>query len=244
MKHGARPFAAFDIDGTLIRWQLYHAVVDKLAKEGALGTDAHAKLHEARMVWKRREHPEAFKVYERRIIEVYESALSNLATKTFDRMVLQVIDEYKDQTYAYTRQLVDSLKKDGYMLLMISGSHYELVEQIAKYYKFDDFSGTRYERKDGAFSGEKFIASQDKRKGLEEMVASHNLTSEGSLAIGDSASDAPMLELVEQPIAFNPDRALFEIARQKGWKIVIERKNMIYELEKHSDKYILAETNA
>ena len=26
-----RPFAVFDIDGTIIRWQLYHALADELA---------------------------------------------------------------------------------------------------------------------------------------------------------------------------------------------------------------------
>ncbi len=29
----SQPFAVFDIDGTIIRWQLYHALADELAKE-------------------------------------------------------------------------------------------------------------------------------------------------------------------------------------------------------------------
>ena len=29
-----RPFAVFDIDGTLIRWQLYHSIADTLARLG------------------------------------------------------------------------------------------------------------------------------------------------------------------------------------------------------------------
>src|SRR6476659_2784535 len=96
---GRKPFAVFDIDGTLIRWQLYHAIVDKLAKEGALGDNAREKLHEARMVWKRREEPDAFKAYEKTLIDVYESALGKLSARLFDAMVQTVIAEYKDQTY-------------------------------------------------------------------------------------------------------------------------------------------------
>lgn len=234
-----QPFAVFDIDGTLIRWQLYHAVVDKLAKEGALGVNARDKLHEARMVWKRRVEPDAFKSYEKTLIEVYESALNTLSASLFDDMVHSVIDEYKEQTYTYTRDLARALKSEGYVLLAISGSHQELVEQLAKHYEFDDWSGTRYERLGAGFSGQKFVASSDKKKGLQEMVAKHDLTYENSIAIGDSLSDAPMLELVERPIAFNPDRALFEIARKQSWKIVIERKNMIYELEKKNGGYSL-----
>lgn len=240
----SRPFAVFDIDGTLIRWQLYHAVVDRLAKTGALGEDAHKKLHDARMVWKRREHPEGFKKYEHALIEIYEVALHKISTQEFDEIVKSVIDEYKDQVYVYTRDLTKTLKKEGYFLLAISGSHQELVELITQYYDFDDCVGSQYERVGESFSGEKFVASSDKRSGLEKLVSKHQLTYKDSLAIGDSASDIPMLELAEKPIAFNPDRSLFETAYQKGWKIVIERKNMIYELESSDGQYLLAQTNA
>lgn len=234
-----QPFAVFDIDGTLVRWQLYHVLVDKLAGLGLLGTEAKERLRASRMHWKRREHPESFKAYERELINLYEEALQNVSTEAFDQLVLSVIDEYKDQTYAYSRQLLRDLKVQGYILLIISGSHHELIEQIANYYGFDDFIGTRYERIGTGFSGNKQIASHDKRIALETMVAKHNLSYTHSLAIGDSASDIPMLELVEQPIAFNPDRILFQAAKQQSWKVVIERKNMVYELEPKDGKYTL-----
>lgn len=235
-----KKFAVFDIDGTLIRWQLYHAIVDKLATQGTLGASAKETLREARMTWKRREHPEAFREYEIKLISLYENALGKINTSQFDQLVLDVISEYKDQVYVYTRELTKQLKEQDYMLLALSGSHNELVEQIANYYGFDDFSGTRYERSGTGFSGEKFVASHDKRKGLEELVNKHGLSYLGSIAIGDSGSDIAMLELVEQPIAFNPERRLFEHAKNNGWKIVIERKNMIYELENHDGRYVLA----
>ncbi len=237
-------FAVFDIDGTLIRWQLYHVIVDKLANIGVLGSDAKDKLRSARMVWKRREHPESFKAYEHTLIEVYEAALSNIDPKDFDQMVVSVIDEYKDQVYTYTRGLIKELRRQDYVLLAISGSHQELVEQIAKYYKFDHWIGSRYERTAKGFSGEKFVASMDKRTVLKELVQTHKLSYGDSLAIGDSASDIPMLEMVDKPIAFNPDRSLFNSATKSEWEIVIERKNMVYELESIDGKYVLAQTNA
>lgn len=235
-----KKFAVFDIDGTLIRWQLYHAVVDKLAKAGALGADAQEKLRAARMVWKNREHPEAFRTYETALIGIYESSFSELEVKEFDAMVSEVITEYKDQVYTYTRDLIRSLKKQGYTLLAISGSHYELVQEIAKYYKFDDCVGTRYARKGGKFSGMEFLASHDKKGVLNELVKKHGLSFKDSVAVGDSKSDAAMLEMVEQPIAFNPDQALYDIAQAQGWKIVVERKNVTYELEQHDGRYLLA----
>lgn len=235
----SKKFAVFDIDGTLIRWQLYHVMVDKLASRGVLGKDVKQQLRTARMAWKRRENAESFKSYERTIVSAYEDALQHLKTKDFDEMITGIIDEYKDQTYVYTRELLEQCKADGYFLLIISGSHHELIEQIGKYFGFDDWVGSQYARTSGAYSGEKQIPSSDKAAVLKELIGKHDLVYENSLGIGDSASDIAMLELVENPIAFNPDMILFKKAQQNGWPIVIERKNMIYKLEPSEGTYIL-----
>jgi HAD superfamily hydrolase (TIGR01490 family) len=235
-----RNFAVFDIDGTLIRWQLYHAVVQKLASAGHLGPDALKTLHEARMRWKNREHKEAFHDYERTLIQTYEDALPNLKPQDFDTYVEQVITEYKDQVYTYTRDLIQSLKNQGYFLLAISGSHQELVRAIAMHYGFDDYVGTQYDRTTNAFSGKKQLGSADKKSILQRLIAKHSLSTKDSVAVGDSLSDAAMMELVEQPIAFNPDQKLYDRARSESWKIVVERKNVIYEMEPHGTTYLLA----
>jgi phosphoserine phosphatase len=68
----------------------------------------------------------------------------------------------------------------------------------------------------------------------------HGVSREGSIAIGDSGSDIAMLELVERPIAFNPTKGLFEHAKANNWEIVIERKNVVYELKANDGSYVLA----
>ncbi len=235
----SKKFAVFDIDGTLIRWQLFHAVVDKLAKNGALGDKAHEQIHQARMKWKRREGPDGFYAYEMALVELYDKAVKTLDPQEFDTMTDQVIDEYKDQVYTYTRDLATSLKQQGYLLLAISGSQKELVAKIADYYGFDDFVATDYTRTNGGFSGEVSVASHDKKTALESLIQKHDLSLEGSYAVGDSKSDAVMLAMVENPIAFNPDKNLFDEAKKNGWNIVVERKNVIYELEENNATYQL-----
>lgn len=232
-------FAVFDIDGTLIRWQLYHAVVDRLAKNNLLGPDAHQTLHQARMVWKRREHPDAYRTYEQTLIAIYEAALPQLKPAQFDQVVSEIIDEYKDQVYTYTRELITTLKKQGYILLAISGSHHELVQKIAEHYGFDDYEGTRYQRTTTNFSGGKLAPSHDKASVLKQLTNKHHLIFNGSYAVGDSTSDASMLELVDNPVAFNPDQSLYDIATKKHWPIVVERKNVIYHLLSEKGHYIL-----
>ncbi len=239
-----RKFAAFDIDGTLIRWQLYHSVVDRLAKYGHLGLDAHEQLHQERMVWKRREHPEAFGRYEKFVIGMYEKGLTKLQPSVFDRIAHEVAHEYKDQVYTYTRDLIKKLKDKGYMLLAISGSHDELVGIVAQQHGFDDWLGSVYQRGASTFTGKSFIVSKDKKTELEKLIAKHNLDSNGSYGVGDSFSDASMMDIVEHPIAFNPDRKLFNYAHTKAWPVVVERKNVIYELAYKDGTYVLAQTNA
>ncbi|MCA9348552.1 HAD-IB family hydrolase, partial [Candidatus Saccharibacteria bacterium] len=65
---------------------------------------------------------------------------------------------------------------------------------------------------------------------LTKLIDKHGLSTEKSLAVGDTKSDIKMLEMVEQPICFNPSQELYDEARKRGWKIVIERKDVIYEL--------------
>lgn len=235
----ARKFAVFDIDGTLIRWQLYHAVVEAIAKSSP---EALATIKEARIQWKNRSQHDAFKVYEEQLIKIFESMLSELDPEELSQAVSLVFEKYKDQVYTYTRDLITDLKKKDYLLFAISGSNIEIVEQIAKYYGFDDVVATVFEQKKGHFTGKVKLARFNKHLIVQKLVDKHRLTYEGSIGVGDSQGDASFLEVVEHPIAFNPDRELLKIGRKQGWKIVIERKNVVYELEENHGRYILAET--
>lgn len=226
-----RPFAAFDIDGTIIRWQLYHAMADELAREGHLDPILYQAAREARMAWKKREHGASFDQYERTLVKVVEAAITGITPEEVQQACIKVLDEYKDQVYTYTRDLLATLKRDNYLLFAISGSQSEIVELVAKYYGFDDFGGTTYEIKEGTFTGKSNPLRREKKPiYLKKLVAKHQATWEGSIAVGDSESDIPMLSVVDSPIAFNPSRELFEEATKQNWEIVVERKNMVYKL--------------
>jgi HAD superfamily hydrolase (TIGR01490 family) len=238
-----KKFAVFDIDGTLIRWQLYHALADELARRGHIDDKTYRRMKDARMAWKKRTES-SFRDYEQQVIKVYELALKNVSFAELDQAIELVFSEYKDQVYVYTRELIKTLKYRGYTLLAISGSQAEIIKKIAEHYGFDDFEATVYERGPKSFTGKKVVASQHKDKVLMELVRKHSLSYKGSIAVGDSASDIVMLEMVDEPIAFNPEQHLFEHAKRKGWKIVVERKNMFYEMELSDGKYQLVKTSA
>lgn len=226
----SKRFAVFDLDGTLVRWQLYHALVDRLAKKGYLGEGVYEHLQGARMQWKVRNDAEGFYKYEVELIDTFDKTVEGLDEKVFEDVVDEVFEQYKDQVYTYTRDLIRELKSRGYFLIAISGSHKELVEKMAQYYGFDDFVGTDYARSESKLQSEAFVASHHKEELLKEMIDKHGLSLNDSYAVGDTSSDAPMLAMVENGIAFNPDRKLYNLAQKNGWKIVVERKNVVYEL--------------
>lgn len=236
-----RKFAVFDIDGTLIRWQLYHAITDALAQRGHIDAKTYQTMRDARMAWKRRSGG-SFKDYERQVIGIYDAVIGTLDFSQLDEAIDAVFNEYKDQVYTYTRDLIADFKKKGYLLFAVSGSQTEILAKISYYYGFDDYIGSVYTRSGSSFTGEKFIGSRQKDKSLKKLVKKHSAGWKDSVAVGDSHSDIPMLELVDTPIAFNPERELFEHAKIRGWKVVIERKNMVYRLEKKGKGYELAET--
>jgi HAD superfamily hydrolase (TIGR01490 family) len=232
-------FAVFDIDGTLIRWQLFHAIVHSMGKQGFIPPDAHKRIQEARMAWKVRTSDEGFGAYELALVKEYLAALKKVDVQQYPLIVQEVFEEYKDQAYTYTRDLIARLKGEGYVLFAISGSHHEIVQKLAGHYGFDDVVGAAIEQVDGSFSGKINTPIFDKAAVLRKLIDKHRVGTAGSVGVGDSHSDISMLELVERPIIFNPDKKTFEAARERQWQVVVERKNMIYELLPSDNSYIL-----
>ncbi len=227
-----QPFAVFDIDGTLIRWQLYHSLVDELGKLSAINPDDMETIKRSRMIWKERRHADTFNEYQQTLVQIFHKNLPLIHAERFDKAATAVFERYKDQVYTFTRDLIAELKEKNYLLFVVSGSQHEIISKLANYYGFDDAIGNTYERVDGKFTGQHEHVVENKPEALKKLIAKHEASMSGSLAIGDSASDAPLLEMVEKPIAFNPDKALYEHARSKDWPIVKKKKKAVYKNKK------------
>ena len=235
-----KKFAAFDIDGTLMRWQLFHTIVDELARRDRVTMSEYKKIRDLFARWKRRTEVNSFHIYEEAMLTTWYALLKTVTPEEYRDAVQAVFEDQKDYTYRYTRNLIKALKQQDYTLIAISGSHQEIVDMIANYYDFDIATGSVYPTENGKFTGEEITPVIDKGVSLKNIVKEHNLTWEGSYAVGDSGSDSKMMEIVENPVAFNPDNTLLTIAKKQGWNIVVERKNVIYQLTKVEDKYLLS----
>jgi HAD superfamily phosphoserine phosphatase-like hydrolase len=172
----ARPFAVFDIDGTIIRWQLYHALADVLARDGGFDPEQYKAVKAARMEWKRRANSASFKEYEEMLVGIFSMALTNISVDKLNQACLAVIDEYKDQVYTYTRDLIAELKTKNYLIFAISASPEQIVKMLADYYRFDDAAGSKYEVENGHFTGQRdVLLGNRKPELLKEMINKHGV---------------------------------------------------------------------
>lgn len=232
-------FAAFDFDGTLVRWQLFMAIFYELAEDKLVDENDYEEVRSLFDAWRSRTSETAFNDYANKSIEIFDKNINQLEVSGLEAAIDRVFHKYKDQVYTYTRDLIKELKDKEYYLIAISGSQHEIVEKISKYYGFDEWTGTKYKRNGNKFGDYAEFPAGEKGKVLQKIIDANGLSKEGSIAVGDSEGDIPMLELVESPIAFNPNKQLLEHAKKKKWPIVIERKSVIYRMEYIEGNYRL-----
>ncbi len=235
-----RKFAVFDLDGTVARTSLYLASVHAMKRRGMLQLEDAATIDTTLKAWLSRDDDNAFEIYSQVTINSLEHALPTIKLAAYNSIVEEVIGNFGKRIYRYTTSLIKGLKTQDYLIFAVSGSELRMVETFCKNYGFDDWVGNRYEHDDTYFTGKTGTTFKDKQQYIEELMNKHNCTIEDSIAVGDTQGDIQMLEFVKNPIAFNPNKTLYDHAVNVGWKIVVERKNVIYELEPQLGKHTLA----
>src|SRR4030042_104870 len=117
------------------------------------------------------------------------------------------------------------------------GSYEEYIEAVVKEFiqkmDFDKIYGRIYEiDKQKRLTGNVLHLEliNDKAEILKRAIEKEKLTIKGSVGVGDTESDIAFLKMVEKPICFNPNRKLYQHAKRVGWKIVVERKDVVYNL--------------
>jgi len=221
--------AVFDIDGTIFRSSLLLELVYALVRKGLFQPDIQKEFEQQRDEWLDRRGE-----YEHYIAAAVQAFLKQLKGLPYDEVSYvagEVIEEKKNRVYRYTRDLVKELKGQGYYLLAISHSPKLIVDGFSFEMGFDKAYGTIFATgPSDCFTGEIEDEQLIFNKGavLQRAVRKENLTLEGSIGVGDTESDIPMLEMVERPIAFNPNAELYKHAKRRKWEVVVERKDVIY----------------
>ena len=121
------------------------------------------------------------------------------------------------------QELLDSHRVRGHELLIISATNLFITEPIADMLGVHTVLATEPEIIDNRYTG-RYLGTPTYQQGkvtvLKEWLSDSNHNLDGSYFYSDSINDISLLELVDRPIAVNPDDELNAIAQARNWKVI------------------------
>ncbi|MDP1773057.1 MAG: HAD family hydrolase [Methylobacter sp.] len=211
--------AIFDLDNTLIAddsdylWGQF--LVDQGIVDKNLYESANAKFYDD------------YKQGTLDIVEFLRFSLQPLADNDPEQLYQwrsQFIEEaIKPLMLKSAQQLIDKHKKRGDTLLVITATNRFVTEPIVKLYGIENLLATTPEFIDGRYTGG-FNGIPCFREGkvklLEAWLKDSTETMRDSWFYSDSHNDLPLLKLVDNPVAVDPDETLAEFASAANWPII------------------------
>lgn len=227
-----KPVAFFDIDGTVFRSSLLIELVEQLVTEEVFPPEAALQYETELQAWREREG--SYEDYITAVVRVFMQHIKGVHYGTFAEIGRHVVSQQSKYVYRYTRDLIAELKKQNYYVVAISQSPKTILDDFCKQYGFDKVYGRIYEiGPQDSFTSMVIDEHLIKNKAsiVNRVFDRHpDLSPERSIAVGDTEGDISLLEAVAEPICFNPNNALYSYAKRMGWKVVVERKDVIYHL--------------
>ena len=110
----------------------------------------------------------------------------------------------------------------GQRVWLVTAAPVEVATIIAKRIGLTGALGTVAEHRDGHYTGRlvgDLLHGPAKAEAVRALAVREGLELERCAAYSDSANDIPMLSMVGNPCAVNPDRPLRVHAREHGWRI-------------------------
>ena len=227
-----KPVAVFDVDGTIFRSSLLIELTEGLIEYGVISADAREQYRKERERWLDR--TDSYEAYIEAVTRSFIEHIRGVHYADFDEVAAEVVRRYRGRVYRFTRDLITSLRHDGYFLLAVSQSPKGALDKFCDVMGFDKTYGRFYElgpedRFTGRVDDEHLISN--KGRIVQRAVEKELLTFDISYGIGDTEDDVPFLELVDHPICFNPNSELYRHAKVNQWRVVVERKDVIYEIQ-------------
>ena len=124
--------------------------------------------------------------------------------------------------------VAEELRVKGYRLYIVSTALQEIVDALAVDLRFDGGLGTVAEiGADGRYTGRSLrpLHGRAKAEVVCELAATEGIDLDESVAYSDGYSDLPLLEVVGEAVAVNPDRKLRRAARKRGWSVLEGRRD-------------------
>lgn len=216
-----RTAAFYDMDGTLISTNVVHVyayyalnakkVSDRLGKMASLLANV-PRYWVSDKIDRKLFNESFYKNY----AGFSEDRLEVLGEEMFDRLI-------RPNVFSGARPLIERSKEQGHLQVIVTGGLDHITRPLAEYLGFDDFVANRLEFKDGVATGrleKPFIAGANKARWIQKYAEEHNIDLDRSFGYADSGSDLPLLSVIGNPCAVNPDWRLRTTARAYDWPII------------------------
>ena len=211
--------AIFDLDNTLLAGDSDHAWGEFLVEESIVDAEEYRKANDR--------FYQEYLDGELDIMRYLSFALQPLARHEMKQLLAWreafVAKKIRPMMLASATELLDSHRKQGHTLLIITATNRFVTEPVAELLGIEHLIATDPELVNGRYTGE--VAGvpsfQDgKVTRLHDWLKSTGESLEGAWFYSDSHNDAPLLRKVDNPVAVDPDPTLENIAKENGWKIM------------------------
>ncbi|WP_306365718.1 HAD family phosphatase [Nocardiopsis sp. CC223A] len=213
--------AFFDVDNTLMRGaSIYHFA------RGLAARDLFTTRDLLRFAWGQTVFRVTGSEQPDHINAAREAALAFVAGHDVDDLVglcEEIYDEtMADRIWEGTRALVQRHLSAGQPVWLVTATPVELAQIIRRRLGLTGALGTEAESVDGVYTGRlngDLLHGPAKAVAVRELAVKHGWDLANCSAYSDSSNDLPLLSLVGDPNAVNPDGDLRRYARTHGWPV-------------------------
>jgi len=223
VRGSAVSLAIFDLDNTLLSIDSDHAWGEFLLEQGAVDANAYREANERFMA--------DYAAGTLDINAFLAVALKPLADNTPEQLAAWhqqfMAGKVEPHILSKAEELVARHRSQGDTLLIITATNRFITAPIAERLGIDNLIAVEPEIKNGHYTG-KVSGVPSFREGkitrLHKWLETQNDTLDDAWFYSDSHNDIPLLELVDNPVAVDPDDTLRQTAIDRGWRIMTLRR--------------------
>lgn len=215
--------AIFDLDNTLINTDSDHSWPQYLIRKGVVDAE-----------YTRAQNDKFYRDYQNGCLNIDEflkfhlEPLSRFSKEELAEMHREFVAEFiAPHISPMQKMLVESHRNAGDELLVISSTNEFIITPICHLFGIENIIGTQLETgSDGRYTGN-YVGTPSLKEGkitrLNEWLAARGETLASyskTYFYSDSKNDLPLLRLVSDPVAVNPDGVLQQEAEAQGWPVL------------------------
>jgi len=213
------PLTIFDLDDTLLAGDSDHLWGTWLCEQGLVDTARHASINES--------FHDDYRAGALDIAAYLRFALQPIAGRTTDEIATWQAAFLREKIVPImlpaAAALIEKHRQRGDTLLVITATNEVVAGPIVEQLGVENMIACGVELAEDRYTGAP-LGTPSYREGkvtrLREWLSGRAESLSGATFYSDSHNDLPLLQLVDNPVAVDPDPTLADYARQADWRII------------------------